>query len=274
LPAADPPTVDAAARDLLVSAVREAGAVALRSFRGPIKQWAKGLSSVVCEVDLAVDTLLRERLTGSTSGTANGFGWLSEETEDEPARLAATAVWIVDPIDGTRSYLAGREDWAVSAALAINGRPVLAALFAPATDEFFLSAATEGATVNGVPIVANPGADLVGAKASGPKRFITWLAELEPRVVAMPRIGSLALRLARVAQGSLDIAFAGGNSHDWDLAAADLLVHEAGAALTTLTGQVLTYNRPVPVHGALIAAGRYRHASLLERAHTLRAESA
>jgi myo-inositol-1(or 4)-monophosphatase len=77
-----------------------------------------------------------------------------------------------------------------------------------------------------------------------------------------------------VAQGTLDIAFAGGNSHDWDLAAADLLVHEAGGALTTLTGQVLIYNRPVPVHGALIAAGRYRHASLLERADTLRADSA
>ena len=79
---------------------------------------------------------------------------------------------------------------------------------------------------------------------------------MHPALVALPRHRSLALRLARVAQGELDVAFAGGNSHDWDLAAADLLVHEAGGALTTLDGQPLIYNRPDPVHGALVAAGR------------------
>jgi myo-inositol-1(or 4)-monophosphatase len=82
-------------------------------------------------------------------------------------------------------------------------------------------------------------------------------------VVATPRIGSLALRLTRVAHGAIDLAFAGGNSHDWDLAAADLLVHEAGGAMTTLAGQLLTYNRPEPVHGPLLAAGRARHAAVL-----------
>ena len=82
-------------------------------------------------------------------------------------------------------------------------------------------------------------------------------------MVAIPRIGSLALRLTRIAQGTVDLAFAGGNSHDWDLAAADLLVHEAGGAMTTLAGTPLAYNRPEPVHGPLIAAGRARHAALL-----------
>src|SRR5262249_5101843 len=75
---------------------------------------------------------------------------------------------------------------------------------------------------------------------------------------------SLALRLARVAQGACDAAFAGGNSHDWDLAAADLLVHEAGGALTPIAGGTLAYNRPVPRHGMLVAAGRARHAALIE----------
>jgi myo-inositol-1(or 4)-monophosphatase len=268
LPAADRPTVRASERDLLVDAVREAGALALKTFRGTIKQWAKGQSSVVCEADLAVDALLRERLGGST----HGYGWLSEETEDDPARLKARTIWIVDPIDGTRSYLAGREDWTVSAALAVDGRPVLAALFAPVTDELFLAAADGGATLNRVRITAEPGSGLNGAKVSGPKRFIDLLSEIEPQIVPMPRIGSLALRLTRVADGTLDVAFAGGNSHDWDLAAADLLVHEAGGALTTLSGQTLTYNCPEPVHGALVAAGRNRHATLIEQARTWRAE--
>jgi myo-inositol-1(or 4)-monophosphatase len=254
----------------LVEAVREAGVLALKTFRGTIKQWAKGKSSVVCEADLAVDALLRERLGGS----AHGHGWLSEETEDDPARLQARTIWIVDPIDGTRSYLAGREDWAVSAALAVDGRPVLAALFAPVTDELFLAEHGGGATLNGAPIAVNPGGDPAGAKVSGPKRLIDLLRAVEPQIIAMPRIGSLALRLTRVADGALDIAFAGGNSHDWDLAAADLLVHEAGGALTTLAGQALTYNCPEPVHGALIAAGRNRHAILIEQARSWRAEPA
>jgi myo-inositol-1(or 4)-monophosphatase len=264
LPGADPPTVDEGARDVLVNAVREAGALALKAFRGSIKQWAKGKSSVVCEVDLAVDKLLHERLTGS----AGGYAWLSEETEDDPARLNAKTVWIVDPIDGTRSYLAGRVDWSVSAALAIDGRPVLAALFAPATEEFFLATAGAGATLNGAPIAVNSTTGPAGPKVAGPKQFLNRLAETNAKMVPMPRIGSLALRLARVAQGEIDVAFAGTNSHDWDLAAADLLVHEAGGALTTLAGQVLTYNCPEPVHGALIAAGRNCHAMLIERART------
>ena len=268
--AADPANVPAEARDLLIDAVREAGALALKAFRGTIKQWAKGRSSVVCEIDLAVDKLLHGRLTGSGSG----FGWLSEETEDDPARLKASSVWIVDPIDGTRSYLAGRVDWSVSAALAVDGRPVLAALFAPATEEFFFATAGGGATLNGAPIAANSSSGPSGAKVAGPKQFLTRLAETNVKVVPMPRIGSLALRLARVAHGELDVAFAGTNSHDWDLAAADLLVHEAGGALTTLAGQVLTYNCPEPVHGALIAAGRNCHATLIERARSWRVEHA
>jgi myo-inositol-1(or 4)-monophosphatase len=246
-------------RDLLAASVREAGALALRTFKAPLKSWIKGQSSPVSEADIAVDLLLRERLMGDVSGHA----WLSEETEDDPVRLEARSVWIVDPIDGTRSYLAGRSDWVVSAALVTDGRPVLAALFAPVTDELFLAQAGTGASCNGVPIVATTGGDLRGAKVAGPKRLLKGLADAYPDIMPMPRVGSLALRLTRVAQGELDVAFAGDNSHDWDLAAADLLVHEAGGALTTLAGQSLIYNRPQPVHGALVAAGRGRHDSLM-----------
>jgi myo-inositol-1(or 4)-monophosphatase len=80
----------------------------------------------------------------------------------------------------------------------------------------------------------------------------------------MPRVHSLALRLVRVAQGELDAAIAGGNGHDWDLAAADLLVHEAGGVLTALDGTPLIYNRTEPIHSVLVAAGRERHPTLLE----------
>ena len=255
---------------LLASAVRDAGALALKSFRGPLRQWTKGSSSPVCEADIAVDALLRERLGRAFPA----HGWLSEETEDDPRRLKANSVWIVDPIDGTRSYLEGKEDWVVCVALAEGGRPRLAALFAPVTDEFFLAAAGEGATRNGIPIRVDPGMGLDGARLLGPKKFLGRLTDIHPAVVPLPRLGSLALRLARVAHGGADIAMVSGRSHDWDLAAADLLVHEADGLLTDIDGERLIYNRPVPVHGLLLAAGRSRHAPMLELLRERRAQFA
>ena len=111
----------ARAAERLRRILREAGALALSMFGTPIKNWTKGASSPVSEADIAVDKLLRERLGDAEPG----FGWLSEETVDDPARLAARYVWIVDPIDGTRGYIAGLPEWAVSAALVDNGRPVV-----------------------------------------------------------------------------------------------------------------------------------------------------
>jgi len=178
--------------------------------------------------------------------------------------LQRAEVWVVDPIDGTRAYLAGLAEWVIAAALVRFGRPLVAALYAPVSDELFLSVAGGGATLNGAPIRASTGDQLAGATFSGAKRRLDSLAAVEPRIVTAPRIPSLALRLARVATGALDGTFAAPNSHDWDLAAADLLVHEAGGLVTSLTGESLIYNRPDPVHGALVAAGRARHQLLLD----------
>ena len=244
----------------LAAAVREAGVLARSLFGTPLKNWTKGpTSSPVSEADIAVDNLLRRRLYCPD----DGFAWLSEESADDPARLAARYVWIVDPIDGTRAYIAGHSDWAVSAALVEAGRPIAACLYAPVTDEFFAASAKAGATRNGAAIAATQGAELADARIAGPKNLLERLAAVAPPFTALPRVRSLALRLARVAQGTCEVAFAGGNSHDWDLAAADLLVHEAGGLLTAFDGGTVVYNRPVPRHGMLVAAGRDRHATLI-----------
>ncbi len=259
MPATD--SVDPArAAERLAAAVREAGQLALSLFRKPLKNWTKGESSPVSEADIAADDLLRKRLMAEP-----GTAWLSEESADDPARLAARYVWIVDPIDGTRAYIAGLPDWAVSAALVENGRPIAACLYAPATEEFFAARIGAGATRNGRTIVAAQGATLAQARIAGPKRLLEKLQHVAPPFTVVPRNPSLALRLARVADGTYDAAIAGGNSHDWDLAAADLLVHEAGGTLTPFGGGAVTYNCPVPRHGMLVAAGRDRHAALIER---------
>ncbi len=247
--AEDATTISARAATRLAAAVRDAGSLALSMFGKQIKNWTKGpSSSPVCDADIAVNDLLRERLMASDDACA----WLSEESADNAARLGARHVWVVDPIDGTRAYIAGQPDWAISAALVEDGRPIAACLYAPALDEFFAARAGAGSMLNGTPIAATPGADLRDIRVIGPQKFLDRLSSAMPPFTRLPRGHSLALRLVRVAQGAADVAFAGGNSHDWDLAAADLLVHEAGGALTPLAGGTVVYNRPVPRHGMLV----------------------
>ena len=245
--------------ELLTSAVREAGALALSLFRTDLKNWTKGASSPVSEADIAVNDLLEQRLRTATPD----YGWLSVESADDDARLGKPFVWIVDPLDGTRGYLAGREDWCVSVALVEDAAPVLAAVFAPASDEFFFAMRGEGATRNGEPVHVTAGTTLDFSRIAGPKPLAERLKASSGEISLHPRIGSLALRLCRVAQGHLDAAFAGGNSRDWDLAAANLIVQEADGKMTALSGDAILYNRREVGHGVLVAAGRDRHASIV-----------
>jgi len=251
------PTQDAL---LLRDTVREAGALALSLFRTELKNWTKGASSPVSEADIAVNELISGRLRSATPH----YGWLSEESIDDEQRLAKKRVWIVDPIDGTRGYLAGREDWCVSVALVEGTRPVLAAVFAPASDEFFFAERGQGTLLNGTPVDAMPGTAIDISRVAGPKPLIERLVRSSDEISPHPRIASLALRLCRVAHGWLDVAFAGGQSRDWDLAAADLIVQEANGKMTSLSGEAIQYNRREVTHGMLMAAGRDRHAFIVE----------
>ena len=265
MPASDPSKL----LNPLEAVMREAGAVARDIAQRPFKHWTKGPeNSPVTEGDIAVNELLHARLPQ----LAPEAGWISEETE--PADEVGTSNWVVDPIDGTRGFVAGRPDWTISVALVTDGRPILAALYAPVTDEMFLGVGGGGATWNGSKMSTSGGAALDGARLAGPKRYLERLARLEPNVQPQPRLNSLALRLARVAQGTLEAAFSSRGSHDWDLAAADLLVHEAGGVMTDFAGRPLSYNQPHRVHGALIAAGSARHDALIELVRDRQAEFA
>lgn len=250
------------ARDaaLLTETVREAGALAKAMFRTELKNWTKGASSPVSEADIAVNDLVEQKLRSATPE----YGWLSEESADDDARLGKPLVWIVDPIDGTRAYLAGREDWCVSIALVAGDTPVLAAVYAPVTDEFYFASLGQGTTLNRRTVYATEGAAMDFSRMAGPKPLVQRLSPSPEEITLFPRIGSLALRLCRVADGSLDAAFAGGQSRDWDLAAANLIVQEANGRMTALSGDAIEYNRREVTHGVLVAAGRDRHARIVE----------
>ena len=167
---------------LLTDTVREAGALALSLFRTELKNWTKGASSPVSEADIRVNDLLESRLRAATPD----YGWLSEESVDDEARLGKRLTWIVDPIDGTRGYLAGREDWCVSVALVEDATPVLAAVFVPASDEFFFAMRGQGATLNDVALRAAPGAELDFSRVAGPKPLVERLSRVPRRSCFIP----------------------------------------------------------------------------------------
>ncbi len=251
---------------LLLEAVREAGTLALKFFRDGVKSWNKQPNDPVSEADLAVDNLLRERLLA----TRPGYGWISEESANQAAS-AGNATWVVDPIDGTRAFIAGKPEFAVSVALLAANRPVLAAIYNPATDEFFQAAEGAGAQLNGKPIRASGHGTLAEARLLASRRTFDrhgWLArvgraEFEHR-------NSIAYRMALVADGRFDAAISLSEKSDWDVAAADLLVREAGGRVGTADGKALVYSAERHRHPTVIAAGPWLHDELVDLLRTRR----
>ena len=242
-----------AARDLLISAAREAGALALEHFhvggRTTARVVTKTGGSPVTDADLAADSLLKRRLQEALPGA----GWLSEETVDDLERLSRRSLIIVDPIDGTRAFVIGDPRWAVSVALIVDERPVAGVVYAPALDEVYAAARGRGATFNGAPIV--PAAAWPPRVAAGPKLVVEAMAaELGVSIEIIPRVPALAYRLCLAARGVVDFAIAAENSHDWDIAAADILLEETGARLIDASGERLRYNSRLVRRGALLAA--------------------
>jgi myo-inositol-1(or 4)-monophosphatase len=254
--------------DLLRDALAAAGTLALDHFCARGRHWYKGPGQVVTEADLAVNRLLRRHLIGARPDD----GWLSEESADDGSRLSRPRVWVVDPIDGTRAFADGVPEFSISVALVVHGEPLLGSVLNPATGERFEAWRGGGARLNGRPLRASDrqllaGARLLSARTEMRKR--NW-HELLPEA-ELTTIGSLAYKLALVAAGRFDGLVSLRASHDWDLAAACLLIEEAGARLTDADGAPLVFNRPVPRHAGLVAAGTDAlHRALRTRLQELR----
>ena len=248
---------DRADADLLRELARDAAALALTFFGHSPKSWTKDQESPVSEADIALDRLLHDRLRAARPD----YGWLSEETADSAQRLSAQRLFVIDPIDGTRSFLEGRPDWTVSLAVVELGRPVAACLIAPVSGQTLWAARGWGAHGPQGQLAVSATETAAAAKVASAKAKVGF--DLPPFGGVVPRIASLALRLASVATAELDAAFAGPGAKDWDIAAADLLVSEAGGRLSDFYGQDPIYNRPEPQHGPLLACGPKLHEILL-----------
>ena len=205
------------------------------------------------EADLAVNDMLHERLREARPG----YGWLSEESEDGPARLDRERVFIVDPIDGTRSFIEGSGTWAHALAVAEAGRITSAAIYLPMRDKLYTAAEGEGAFLNGARITAAnrdalDGAALLAARVTMEPRY--WQGGAAPEVTRHHR-PSLAYRLALVAEGRFDAMLTLRDSWEWDIAAGALILAEAGAGITDRSGQALRFNNARPLLPGVIAAG-------------------
>jgi myo-inositol-1(or 4)-monophosphatase len=253
------PTASSSLAQTVRDVARQAGALALPYFRAgeqtAARLWFKGHSSPVTEADIALDTFLKERLTALLPEA----GWLSEETADDPVRLERREVWIVDPIDGTRAFASGHPDWAISIALVRDGAPVLGILHAPIHDVLYEAIPGTGAWRNGERMQVAAIIPPAPVRVAGPKPLVDRLARKLGPVEHLPKVPSLALRLARVAEGSIDVGLVSANAQDWDIAAADLILREAGGKLTSLAGAEPVYNRPEPRHDEMIAVASRLH---------------
>lgn len=243
---------------------REAGQMALRQWPGAghaLESWEKVPGSPVCAADLAVDAFLRRELCALLPAA----GWLSEESVDHPERLARGLCWLVDPIDGTRDYIAGRTGWAVSVALVSAGKPLLGLLVAPAREEVWSATAGQGAWLGGRRLAASTRATLPGARVPA-----KTLPPEDADLTMVERPNSVALRIAMVADDRADLMVTLRWGFEWDIAAATLIAREAGAAVSDAFGHPLTYNKRDPrAFGVLVSAPAIHRAAverLAERA--------
>jgi myo-inositol-1(or 4)-monophosphatase len=241
---------------LLEAAVRAAGEIALGFYGGDYKRWSKEGGSPVTEADLAVNTYLHDTLMAARPG----YGWLSEESADDPGRLTKACVFVVDPIDGTIAFLKNRPHFTVCAGIVVNGRPVCGAIYNPASDELYSARAGSGAYRNGAAIHVGARAALEGCAMLGDK---TQLGAPPFPSMHLQNRNSVAWRVMLVADGSADASVSLTAKRDWDLAAADIILSEAGGRLTDTTGALLVYNRASTLQPSLAAANPALHAEIV-----------
>jgi myo-inositol-1(or 4)-monophosphatase len=248
--------------ELILGAAQAAGALALDLRAGGLNVEFKAGNSPVTNADLAADALLHERLRTARPD----YGWLSEETADDPARLATRRLFVVDPIDGTSAFASAEPWWSVSVAVIEHGQPIAGVVYAPQLDETYAAVMGGGARLNGAPIRASLTADLEGCAIVGDEEMFSareWPAPWPDLSITWR--SSTAYRMCLVASGAADAALALAPKYEWDVAAADLIAREAGSFVGDHTGQAFSFNRPHPVQRSLVCTAPALAPLILQR---------
>ncbi len=252
--------------ETLRALAKEAGDLAMSFLRrGGAESWNKPAGGPVTEADLAINRLCAERLRRARPG----YGWLSEETLDNPAARDADRVWVIDPIDGTKAYITGDPHWCIGLALVEEGRAVAGVIYAPQLGQFYEALAGAGARLNGGDVRVSDASREAGMRLIANEGLVThpgWAEPWPPVELARPKPNATLLRMAFVASGAWDAALVLSEKADWDVAAGAVLVEEAGGRVTTHMGEPLVFNRAVPAQRSVVASGNGVHPLLVRRA--------
>lgn len=248
---------------LLIDAAHAAGAIAERHWQKDPETWEKpGGAGPVTEADIEVDRMLRHELLAARPD----YGWLSEETADTPERLSRDRVFVVDPIDGTRSFMAGHRTFAHALAVVEKGQVVAGVVYLPLRDKLYAATRGEGATLNGAPLTVSDqgaveGASMLAAKPNFDPQH--WRGVAPP--LSRHFRSSLAYRLALTGEGRFDAMLTLRDSWEWDIAAGCLIAAEAGAQVTDSLGAPLLFNSERGLTPGVLAANPVLHAGLRAR---------
>ena len=252
--------------ELAIRAAREAGAILLSFYHSEYEIKEKGIDNPLTEADEASDRYLKSVLRSARPD----YGWLSEETVDQPERRAAARVWIVDPLDGTKEFIQGVPEFAVSIALAEDESAKLGVIYNPVSDEMYAGIVGQGATLNGNAIHTSDRIPLLGAtllaSRSEMKRGEFSRFEADFTIAA---VGSIAYKLARVAEGKGDATFSLGPKHEWDVGAGAALIEAAGGRVTARDGAPLRFNQDSTLCNGILAANAHLHEPLVARCRPL-----
>lgn len=237
----------------VISATREAGDLTLRYFGGDYRVEDKGGGDPLTTADLEADAYLKKALLDIRPDS----GWLSEETTDDHKRLAREAVWIVDPIDGTREFVEGIAEYVVAVALVESGNPTLAVISNPAKGELYAAVKDGGTYFNGQRVFCSEVQTLSEALATVSRSEIKRgeIDPYRPYLKEVRPVGSVAYKLALAASGACDLNFSVQPKNEWDICAGDLLVREAGGQMLDRSSQVRIYNQEDPLIAGGLAAG-------------------
>ena len=227
--------------EVAIQAAKKAGKIVTGYYRSSYDIREKSPNNPVTTADLMANHQIREIICHAFPDD----GWLSEETEDSPDRLAKSRVWVIDPIDGTEEFIAGIPEFAISIALVVEGTPAIGVLHNPATAELFYAETGGGAFCNGTPIHCSPCRPLKQASmlVSQTEHRKGLLAGLIPLVAEIQYIGSVTYKLARLAAGTGDLYVTVRPKNEWDFCAGDLILREAGGVLWDQAGQTIRYNK-------------------------------
>lgn len=245
----------------------KAGKIALKWFKNDPENWEKEDGSLISKVDIEINNLLGRILKKSNPN----FGWLSEESEDDKSRLEKEITFVVDPLDGTKAFLEGKKEFSISIALVKNGEPISGIVYSPSTKEIFESEKNKGSWKNKKRIYISKFNELNGCKMVAFKPMFSHPSWKSPwPKMSIENRNSVAYRMALVASGEFDAMMALNSKNDWDIAAGDLLITEAGGYVSQHNAKKLKYNNVSTKKPSVIGSNKKIYDEIITRVKDLK----